>query len=86
MTGEQILAAVTAGRARQAELWDRDHAHGWGDCSSRRVPASVKVAVLAEESGEVARAVLEGDADGLRRELVQVCAVCWAWLEGLEPS
>jgi len=85
VTGDQILGAVTAERGRQAELWNRDHRHGWGDCSSRAVPGSVKVAVLAEESGEVARAFLEGDGDGLRRELVQVAAICWAWLEGLDP-
>jgi len=39
--------------------------------------------VLAEECGEVSRAVLEKDADGLRSELVQVAAVAVAWLEGI---
>ena len=81
MTGPEITAAVTQERARQAGLWNRDHAHGHGDCSSSQVPGSVKVAVLAEECGEVARAFLDGDPDGLRRELAQVCAVAWAWLE-----
>jgi NTP pyrophosphatase (non-canonical NTP hydrolase) len=43
----------------------------------------VKAAVLAEECGEVARAVLEVDMRGLRDELVQVAAVAVAWLEGM---
>jgi hypothetical protein len=83
MTGPEILAAVTAERARQSRLWDRDHDHGHGDCSSPDVPGSVKVAVLTEEVGEVARAFLDGDAPGLRRELTEVVSVGWAWLEGL---
>ena len=37
------------------------------------------LAVLVEEVGEVARAILEGD--GLDEELVQVAAVCVAWRE-----
>ena len=39
--------------------------------------------VLAEECGEVARAVLDLDADATRTELVQVAAVAVAWLEAL---
>lgn len=42
--------------------------------------------VLAEEVGEVMRAVLDGedvDEYELRDELVQVAAVCVAWLESL---
>jgi NTP pyrophosphatase (non-canonical NTP hydrolase) len=41
----------------------------------------VKAAVLMEECGEVARAVL--DIADVRSELVQVAAVAIAWLEGL---
>ena len=81
MTNDEILEAVLAERSRQHGLWARDHAHGHGDCSSPDVPPAVKVAVLAEEAGEVARAFLDGDRDSLRRELVQVAAVAWAWLE-----
>jgi len=40
--------------------------------------------VLSEECGEVARAFLDGDVDGMRRELVQVAAVAWAILEGMK--
>jgi hypothetical protein len=83
MTRGEILAAITDERERQHRKWDRDHDHGHGDCSSASVPDTVKVAVLAEETGEVARAFLDGDRVGLRRELVQVAAVAVAWLEAL---
>jgi len=84
MTGEQIHAAVLEERERQADKWNRNHAFGWGDCSSPAVDTAVKVAVLSEECGEVARAFLDGDVDGMRRELVQVAAVAWAILEGMK--
>jgi hypothetical protein len=80
---EWIAAAITAERGRQRELWQHDHGWGRGDCSSPFVPEPVKVAVLTEECGEVARAVLARSEPDLRRELVQVAAVAVAWLEGL---
>jgi MazG nucleotide pyrophosphohydrolase domain len=82
MTREAIWAAILAERGRQAAKWGREHDWGYGDCSSDLVPPAVKAAVLAEECGEVARAVLDRTADHLRDELVQVAAVCVAWLEG----
>jgi len=81
---DDITAVVAAERARQQRLWNRQHAHGCGDCSSLDVPPMVKVAVLTEECGEVARAALECDQDALREELVQVAAVAYAILEGIE--
>ena len=36
---------------------------------------------MAEEVGEVARAAMSRDDDRLKEELVQVAAVCVAWLE-----
>ena len=47
------------------------------------VPEIVKATVLAEEAGEVASAVLDRNAPQLRRELIQVAAVCVAWLEAM---
>lgn len=82
MNRRDVFDLIDAERARQAALWGRDHAWGRGDCSSRSVDETVKAAVLAEECGEVARAVLERDAAALRTELVQVAAVAVAWLEG----
>ena len=78
------MALVTAERERQFGLWDRSHDWGSGDCSSLFVQPIVKVAVLTEECGEVARAVLDlSPVDVLREELTQVAAVCVAWLEAL---
>jgi len=82
VTRAAALAAVTAERDRQAALWAAPHDHGQGDCSSPGVPLMVKVAVLAEECGEVARAALDGKLDQMVTELVQVAAVAVAILEG----
>jgi len=79
-----IYAAIDDERDAQARKWDRPHPWGHGDCSSPAVDYTVKVAVLAEEVGEVARAVLDVEhTDRLRTELVQVAAVAVAWLEAL---
>lgn len=83
MNGE-IIWAIDTERVRQREKWSGPHAWGEGDCSSSDVPESVKVLVLTEEVGEVARAVLDhAPVDQLRTELTQVAAVCVAWLEAL---
>lgn len=76
-----VYAAIDAERERQARKWAGAHSWGAGDASSSDVADIVKTAVLTEECGEVARAVLDGE--GLREELVQVAAVAVAWLEGL---
>ena len=83
MTRGDIFALIDVERQRQAAQWNRPHEWGRGDCSSPHVAEPVKAMVLAEECGEVSRAVLEKDADGLRSELVQVAAVAVAWLEGI---
>jgi hypothetical protein len=41
-------------------------------------------AVLGEEFGEVCKAWLERDVDGLRVELIQTAAVALAWIEELD--
>lgn len=78
-----VYADIDAERAKQAEKWGGPHLWGAGDCSSRDVSDPVKAAVLAEECGEVARAVLDSDPESLRNELIQVAAVAVAWLEAL---
>lgn len=40
-----------------------------------------RLAILTEEVGEVARAILEEDEDNLTEEITQVAAVAVAWLE-----
>ena len=82
MKRADVFAAIEAERERQADRWAGEHAWGSGDCSSDAVPVGIKAAVLLEEAGEVARAVLDGNAEGLKTELVQVAAVAVAWLEG----
>jgi hypothetical protein len=84
MKREEVYALIDAERERQAEKWNRWHDHGWGDCSSNIVAESVKSEILGEEYGEVCRARLEYDGEGLRRELSHVAAVCVAWLEGID--
>ena len=46
-------------------------------------PNTLKLTVLAEEFGEVARAILEENFSNLKEELVQVAAVTVAWLESI---
>lgn len=84
MNRADVYAAIDAERVRQAEKWGGPHLWGVGDCSSGAVDSTVKAAVLAEECGEVARAVLDSDPESLRNELIQVAAVAVAWLEGMQ--
>ena len=76
MTRTDIYNAIDAERVRQAELWNKDHDWGWGDCSSAALPTPVKVAVLTEEVGEVARAALtpiqRNTADNLAAKLMSI--------------
>lgn len=82
MTLPQIHAAIAAERKRQAAKYGKEHAWGYGDCSSLQVSPVVKLAVLNKQCGDVAKALLK-QHKSLRRELVQVAAVAQAWLEGL---
>jgi len=84
LTRAAIFEDINAERARQAERWSAPHRWGRGDCSSSEVDETVKASVLAEECGEVSRAVLDADHEALRRELIQVAAVAVAWLETYE--
>jgi hypothetical protein len=86
VTRDQVFAAITAERGRQAAKWAGRHAWGHGDCSGDGVATAVKVTVLTEETGEVARAFLDGNHDGFRTELVQVAAVACAILESLHDT
>ena len=81
MTRAEVYALINAERDQQAIKWGPPHAWGQGDCSSPDVDDRTKAAVLMEEAGEVARAILDGH--DLRAELVQVAAVAVAWLEAI---
>jgi hypothetical protein len=89
VTHDEIMAELHEERLRQQQKWARPHQWGQGDCSSVHVPMVVKAAVLAEEAGEVVKAVLtagpelsETDVD-VRIEAIQTLAVAFAILEGM---
>jgi NTP pyrophosphatase (non-canonical NTP hydrolase) len=77
-TREVIWCRILNERLAQDQKWDWPNNGLAGDDLFR------KVAILTEECGEVANAVLEGDWYNLKRELVQVAAVAAAWLESIE--
>jgi NTP pyrophosphatase (non-canonical NTP hydrolase) len=81
-----IYSAINAERRRQQIKWEQAHEWGKGDCSSPDVAATTKLVVLAEECGEVARAVLDRDDTALQTELIQVAAIAVAWLEHLQSN
>lgn len=76
-----IWFTVVNERRRQDKL-KADGKFAW-TCADKTIHNDVKLKVLAEEFGEVARALCESDTDNLRTELVQVAAVAVAWLEAL---
>lgn len=72
-----VLYDIASERERQNRLWSREPGI-WA------APDGVKLAVLTEEVGEVARALLDRESpERLRAELVQVAAVATAWAETL---
>ena len=74
MTRMQVFKLIVAERKRQDEKWNRAPGEWLAFSADKHL-------VLAEEAGEVAKAILEYDAVNLREELIQVAAVCVAWLE-----
>lgn len=71
----QVLSRLLTERARQEKLHPgRTPAHAVVD-------DGLRLAILMEEVGEVARDVCEGREP--TKELVEVAAVCVAWLERL---
>jgi len=64
MTTTAVLAEIVTERARQDDKWGEQHHTDF-----------VWHAILAEEVGEVAEAILEGRQADVRRELIQVAAV-----------
>ena len=70
-----IILNIEEERERQDEKW------GWPNGGLAGQDPYKKLAILAEEFGEVANALLEEDYENMKVELVQVAAVCVAWLE-----
>lgn len=75
MDRSKIFELVEAERHFQNKKWNR------GDCGDWPDSLLMKLAILAEEFGEVAMALNDNDIDNLRNELVQVMAVACAWIE-----
>ena len=67
---EKVFDLIRAERARQDAKWG----------ANRHLENTLWLTILAEEFGEVARAILERDPN-LVNELVQVAAVAVCWLE-----
>lgn len=55
-------------------------------CADKELTNHERLAILAEEFGEVARAICEGDLANMREELVQVAAVALSWVQGLDAE
>lgn len=47
-------------------------------------PEALRMAILTEEVGEVAKAIIEVDPANLREELVQVAAVAVRWIQFID--
>lgn len=68
-----VLEAVLAERERQDGLWgdQSSHSDAWW------------TVIATEEGGEVARAVYEQDVAKAYLEIIQTCAVYFAWAEAI---
>lgn len=89
MSTTEVLTSIAIERERQNRLVCEGK-FNWTCATSRALPAE-KLAVLAEEFGEVARHICEQVIDNarynpreLKKELIQVAAVCVAWCEALD--
>ena len=75
---QAIYREIEAERLRQNELYGPpvpgQHRHGHYTFN----------AIVSEETGEAARAMLQGKLPGLRSELVQTAAVIIAWIEFID--
>jgi NTP pyrophosphatase (non-canonical NTP hydrolase) len=77
---DRAIRSIRAERERQERLKAQGKfAHTAADVD---LPCQMKLKILVEEVGEVARALCDGT--NLREELVQVAAVALAWAEALE--
>ena len=73
VTRMKVLEAVLAERERQVELWGRQLTH----------PDYWWYIIASEEHGEVATAIYDKDGENLMQEIIQTCAVYFAWAEAI---
>ena len=86
-----VFERIAQERCRQNALV-AEGKFGW-NCSTFNIDCSLKLAVLMEEIGEVAKEIADSGVGmpaaaqkRMQTELVQVAAVAVAWLEALEHS
>lgn len=85
----RVLDAVSRERVRQeriAEAKRREGARHWRTCADPLLPDDRRLPILAEELGEVAKALNDayvGEPANLREELIHVAACAVAWAEYL---
>jgi NTP pyrophosphatase (non-canonical NTP hydrolase) len=72
----RILDEIFVERCRQDEIW--------GDAKERGLTPEYWLAIVAEEFGECARAILEKKPGDLRKELIQTAAAVAAMIEAME--
>lgn len=70
----RILSDLGKERLRQIELYPDD----------QYLPDLDWLPILAEEFGEVAKAILEKKPGEVRKELIEVAAVAIAWVEAID--
>lgn len=80
---ERFLALIRTERERQESKWGDDQAEGGG---SRDAFRQKFCAILMEEVGEVARAILEGDEAHALVEMAEVAATCCRYYELNTPG
>ncbi len=73
-----ILHAIYAERRRQDRKW------GTIEERATKLDNWGWLAILMEEVGEIAKAMLEHNPAQMRTEIVHAAAVCFAWLEWLD--
>jgi len=77
MTTGEALGQVKVEREIQDQKWG----------SQRHLPDLKWFAILGEEVGEAARAILDHEGKArLQAELIQVAAVAVAWIEAIEAD
>lgn len=74
MNYTEVYRLITTEHDFMNKKWGRSASSQWRDSKE------VKLRILAEEFGEVAKAINEYDNDNLMEELVQVAALSISWL------
>ena len=75
MAREEIFSLINEERDKQDKKWG---------ALPRNLSDLLWLAILTEEVGEVAQAILKRDWNNLKLEIIQVATVAVAWLEDAE--